>query len=113
MLENWKTQIKKGYLELCILELIARSKRIYGFDIMEKLRECGLDVKEGTLYPLLNRMLAEEVLKATWDTSEIKGHPRKYYALTARGSKTLQDMKTEYNDMMRIYQTIETIGDTP
>ena len=37
--ENWKTQIRKGYLELCILLLIKRHKKLYGFDLLERLLE--------------------------------------------------------------------------
>ena len=57
--ENWKTQIRKGYLELCLLRLIDREERIYGFDLIEKLSAASLEVKEGTLYPLLNRLNAD------------------------------------------------------
>ena len=49
LVENWKTQIRKGYLELCILSLIRKHRKMYGFEILEKLSEVSLDVKEGTL----------------------------------------------------------------
>src|SRR4051812_33887343 len=52
--ENWTTQLRKGVLELCILNIIGHS-RIYGYDIVRQLREVdALVVREGTIYPILS-----------------------------------------------------------
>src|SRR5437660_1271591 len=94
--ENWKTQIRKGYLELCILLLIKRQKKVYGFDLLEQLSKMSLEVKEGTLYPLLNRMSADGLLTAIWETENLKGHPRKFYSLTKDGVRLLNEMNEEF-----------------
>lgn len=104
--ENWKTQIRKGYLELCILLLIRQRKKVYGFDLIEQLAKAGLDVKEGTLYPLLNRMSADGLLGATWETENLKGHPRKFYSLTKEGAKFLDQLETEFSQMVSIYKQL-------
>ena len=62
-IENWKTQLRKGYLELSILTLIESKERIYGFEILDVLSKAKLEIKEGTLYPLLNRMILDRDLK--------------------------------------------------
>lgn len=103
LLDNWRTQIRKGYLELCILLLIQRHKKLYGFDLMQKLEEADLPVKEGTLYPLLNRMTTDETLHAVWETENIKGHPRKFYSLTKEGSRLLEEMRKEYDQMVNVF----------
>ena len=108
LLINWKTQIRRGYLELCILKLIQLHERIYGFDLLEKLKANNLEVKEGTLYPLLNRMTVDKVLKAIWETENIKGHPRKFYSLTKDGIKLLNEMKSEYTKMNIIFENIRS-----
>ena len=59
-MDNWRTQIRKGYLELCILSLIEKGEKLYGFQLLDLLDESGIPVKEGTLYPLLNRSRAGE-----------------------------------------------------
>jgi PadR family transcriptional regulator PadR len=105
--ENWRAQIRKGYLELCILLLIRRHERLYGFEILEKLSQAGLDVKEGTLYPLLNRMTVDGPLSSVWETENVKGHPRKFYSLTPDGQKFLDEMNAEFERMVRIYQQLE------
>lgn len=104
--DNWRTQIRKGYLELCILLLIKRQGKVYGFDLLEKLSEVSLEVKEGTIYPLLNRMSADGLLAASWDTENVKGHPRKFYSLTRDGVRFLEEMNQEFKEMVTIYQQL-------
>ncbi len=104
--ENWKTQIRKGYLELCILLLIRSRKKVYGFDLIEQLSAASLEVKEGTLYPLLNRMAADGLLASIWETENVKGHPRKFYSLTKDGLKLLEQMDQEFTQMVGIYEKL-------
>jgi len=106
-LENWKTQIKKGYLELCILLLIQSQKRVYGFDIIEKLKALSLPIKEGTLYPLLNRMSADKILSSEWETENLKGHPRKFYSLTLLGEEVILKMQNEFESMNQIFKKLK------
>ena len=47
--ENWKTQIRKGYLELCLLRLIDREDRIYGFDLIENVFDFRAQVSQLSL----------------------------------------------------------------
>jgi len=105
-LENWKTQIRKGYLELCILLLVQKHKRIYGLDLLEKLSAFDLVLKEGTLYPLLSRMTVDKILSATWETENVKGHPRKYYFLTKDGLAHLLTMKHEFKTMVKVFEQL-------
>ena len=104
--DNWRTQIRKGYLELCILQLIKSHQKIYGFDLLERLSESSLEVKEGTLYPLLHRMSADGLLSASWETENVKGHPRKFYSLTKAGLEFLGNMHSEFQHMIQIYEKI-------
>ena|SRR5579872_1729087 len=105
---NWKTQIRKGYLELCMLLLIRKHERLYGFDLLERLAEQDLSIKEGTLYPMLNRMSDEEILKAVWDTENVKGHPRKFYSLTEKGNQLLAEMTNEFEKILAIYKQLHS-----
>lgn len=104
--KNWATQIKKGYLELCVLSLIEQHNKLYGFQLIKLLEELGITMKEGTLYPLMNRMTTDKVLLAKWEIKEIKGHPRKFYSLSKSGLKLLQEMKEEYQNMYDNYLKI-------
>jgi PadR family transcriptional regulator, regulatory protein PadR len=94
-LEKWRAQMRKGFLELCVLTLLDAKGEAYGLDLIEDLGRAGLEVGEGTLYPLLARMTREESLSAAWETPE-KGHPRKYYRLTEAGRRLLEAMRRGY-----------------
>ncbi len=107
-INKWKTQIKKGYLELCILALINKHTRLYGFELLELLDKTGLSVKEGTLYPILNRMTVDGTLASVWETQNTTGHPRKFYSLTRDGKKALDDMQGEFTKMVAIHEKIRS-----
>lgn len=104
--DNWKVQLRKGYLELCVLALIRREGRLYGLDLIERLSKAGLDVKEGTLYPILNRMTLDKLLKSTWETEGARGHPRKFYSLSKDGEELLSRMLEEYQSLAKILKNL-------
>lgn len=106
-LDNWRVQVKKGYLELCLLLLIKNKKRMYGLELLEKLSSLDLNLKEGTLYPLLNRMTDDGMLQSTWETENAKGHPRKFYSLTKKGTQSLIEMEDEFNKMVELIVKIQ------
>lgn len=106
-LDNWRTQVKKGYLEMCLLLIISRHERLYGLELLEKLEALDLPLKEGTLYPLLNRMTDDGLLASSWETANIKGHPRKFYSLTRKGSQSLSEMEDEFHRMVELVQKLK------
>ncbi len=72
-----------------MLALLAREER-YGYQIAQRLSEsAGLDVGEGTIYPLLQRLQREGLIRSSWRESPA-GPPRKYYALTPAGRSALE-----------------------
>jgi PadR family transcriptional regulator PadR len=67
--ENWATQLRKGVLELCILNAIS-GRRLYGYDIVRKLRDIdGLVISEGTIYPILSRLKKENFVETSIEES--------------------------------------------
>lgn len=83
--ENVKTQMRKGVLEYCILNILFE-KEAYPSDIIAVLKESNLKIVEGTLYPLLTRLKNAGVLEYNWVESQ-SGPPRKYYTLTEEGKE--------------------------
>ena len=85
-LENWEAQIRKGWLEVAILATLWEG-RLYGLEIIRNLEDRSeLIVAEGTVYPVLARLLKVGLVDAQWVESD-SGHPRKYYKLTSAGKK--------------------------
>jgi len=95
MVENIKSQMKKGILEYCILSIINRQE-VYTSDILEALRQADLLVVEGTLYPLLSRLKNNGLLKYRWQEST-DGPPRKYFTLTDEGQEMLAALDGEWS----------------
>lgn len=93
------TQLKKGTLELCVLSLINRKKR-YGYDLVCLLREAGLLVAEGTLYPILSRLGKEGLLSHTWVESR-HGPPRKYYEITKSGKEHFEAAMKDWKQISK------------
>ena len=97
-LENTQAQMRKGVLEFCILNIIAR-KESYPSDIISKLKDARLIVVEGTLYPLLTRLKNAGLLSYRWEEST-GGPPRKYYSITPLGEKFLKELKTTWQELV-------------
>ncbi len=95
--ENAKSQMRKGFLEYCILLIIA-NKPVYVSDIINELKEAHLIVVEGTLYPLLSRLKSSGILGYQWQES-MQGPPRKYYELTEQGRQFLAELEESWNDI--------------
>ena len=103
--DNIKSQMRKGYLEYCIL-LILRKKPAYTSDIISELKEAKLIVVEGTLYPLLTRLKNGELLDYKWEEST-QGPPRKYYEMTSRGSGFLDELETSWIEINNVVKKIK------
>ena len=111
-IENWKAQMRKGYLDLCLLLLVQNQKRVYGLEIIEFLKNrLDLPVKEGTLYPLLSRLTADGLLESIWETENDSGHPRKFYSLTPSGKEAILEMVKEFDKMVAICATLKRSHD--
>ena len=86
------SQILKGTLEACILQLI-KNKDMYGYEITEQLSNYGLDmVAQGTIYPLLMKLEKENLVVSYLKESNF-GPPRKYYSITEEGNKYIVNFK--------------------
>lgn len=90
-LTNWKSQIKKGTLSFIIMNIL-KENEYYGYELIEKIRKhTEIEIAEGTLYPLMNRLKNENLVNSKWIEQET-GIPRKYYCLSQIGMETLNQM---------------------
>jgi len=95
--ENTKAQMRKGILELCILQLLHR-RSAYANEIISALKEQELIVVEGTLYPLLTRLKNDGLLEYRWEESNA-GPPRKYYSITEAGCAAQQELQKTWQQL--------------
>lgn len=91
----------KGVLELAVMSLLKDGAQ-YGLKILDQLRdEAGLDLAEGTLYPLLHRLEKAGLIKAEWRLEEGISHPRKYYTLTKAGAADFTEQRAAWLEISR------------
>src|ERR1700760_1609106 len=96
--ESILIQLKKGVLELCVLELLSQGDT-YGYQITSRLA-ADIEMGEGTIYPLMKRM-QNDGLVSTYLVESASGPPRKYYKLTAEGRAALIAQRAEWENFKR------------
>ncbi len=104
--ENTQSQMKKGVLEYCILAIIKRGEAYPG-DITDEMRAAGMDILEGTLYPLLNRLKNADVLSYRWVESS-SGPPRKYFSLTEKGERFYSLLEITWRELSSGVEAVTT-----
>ena len=95
-------QIKRGLLDVCVLAAI-KNEDSYGYRIIKDVKPY-VDISESTLYPILRRLEASELL--TVRSAEHNGRLRKYYHITEAGLGRIEAFKAEWAEIMSIYQFV-------
>ena len=95
-------QIKRGLLEVCVLAAI-KNEDSYGYQIIKDIKPY-IDITESTLYPILRRLEAADML--TVRSAEHNGRLRKYYHIEEAGLRRIEDFKEEWKEIMSIYSFV-------
>ena len=102
-MEAIQVQLKQGLLELCVLALLSRQDS-YAYEIAARLAE-GIDMGEGTIYPLMRRMQADGLVE-TYLVESNAGPPRKYYRLTKTGKTAFEAQKADWSTFVSAVEAI-------
>lgn len=94
--------MKRGLLDVCVLAAI-KNEPSYGYQIIKDMKPY-VELSESTLYPILRRLEAAELL--TVHTAEHNGRLRKYYYITPRGRKRIDSFREEWKEILSIYQFV-------
>lgn len=92
LLENVVLELRRGVIMLAALSQLGTEQ--YGYSLLKQLAGLGLEVDQGTLYPLLRRLEAQGLLESVWKIEEAR--PRRYYVLSSEGRKILPKLKKEW-----------------
>ena len=85
--ERFIQQLKKGVLELLVLDTICQGPT-YGYALLTTLRDNtngSFTLKEGTLYPILYRLEDDGLIVSSWSAAEGRTAPKKIYTATSLG----------------------------
>src|SRR5580658_1234371 len=100
--ENLRLELRRGCLTLAVLAQL-RTER-YGYTLRKALEEAGLDIDEGTLYPLLRRLESQRLLQSEW--REENKRRKRFYRLSPAGQLILDQLTDELH---RINVSLERI----
>lgn len=101
-LEKLKQELRRGVLVLAVLMQLKQEH--YGYSLRKALQAVGLDIDEGTLYPLIRRLEKQGLLVSEW--REETKRKKRFYQLSDEGKKALEAMQTEWQSLN---QNIENI----
>lgn len=95
-------QLKRGLLEVCVLAAI-KNQDSYGYQIIKDIKPY-VEISESTLYPILRRLEASELLRVK--AVEHNGRLRKYYSITDAGLERLRAFSDEWREIISIYEFV-------
>ncbi|MBQ8174106.1 MAG: PadR family transcriptional regulator [Clostridia bacterium] len=95
-------QMKRGLLDVCVLGAI-KDKDSYGYQIIKDMKPF-FEISESTLYPILRRLEAAELLSVR--SAEYNGRLRKYYRITPRGLARIEEFRREWEEILSIYRFV-------
>jgi DNA-binding PadR family transcriptional regulator len=98
LLENLGLELRRGALILAVLSQLGTKQ--YGYSLKQQLAGKGLDIPEGTLYPLLRRLEGQGLLDSEWELAG-EARPRRYYQISEQGRQVLRDLTNEWQDISK------------
>jgi DNA-binding PadR family transcriptional regulator len=101
------SKLYKGSLTTIILKLLNDNQKMYGYEIMQKVKALTngeLNITEGALYPSLHKLEAEGLLDV--EVTKVDNRLRKYYKLTEKGTK---ETSNKLNELQAYIKTIQAL----
>src|SRR5436305_15204487 len=92
LLENLRLELRRGCLVLAALAALRTEQ--YGYTLRKLLADRGLDIDEGTLYPLLRRLETQGLLVSQWREHDKRN--KRFYRLSPLGEQTLNQLLAEW-----------------
>ena len=100
MYENTLNELRRGVIVLAVLSQLHQEQ--YGYSLLKSLSEQGLEIDQGTLYPLLRRLESQGLLSSDWNTEGSR--PRRYYVISPEGQELLPRLKEEWNKIVSMLE---------
>ena len=100
--EKYASELRRGILILAALSQLKEEK--YGYALIDELGKQGLDIDQGTLYPLLRRLEDQGLLDSTWNVEGSR--PRRYYAINATGEALLNELTAEWRQLTGVMEAL-------
>jgi PadR family transcriptional regulator PadR len=99
-LQNLILELRRGLIPLVVLLQLRQEH--YGYSLIKVLGEQGLDVDQGTLYPLLRRLETAGMLVSEWRVDGPR--PRRYYQASREGEELLEALTQEWTQLVGVVE---------
>lgn len=93
-LEKLRMELRRGVLVLAVLGSLHQPQ--YGYSLRKHLQQSGIEIDEGTLYPLIRRLETQGLLVSEWRSDD--GREKRYYLLSAEGKEMLALLSQDWLD---------------
>ncbi len=93
--ENLRLELRRGCLVVAVLAALRTEQ--YGYTLRKILAEHGMEIDEGTLYPLLRRLESQGLLSSEWREEDKRN--KRFYRLSSDGKQILKQLLTEWQNM--------------
>jgi PadR family transcriptional regulator PadR len=97
-IDNLILEMRRGMIVLAVLSQCDQEQ--YGYSLMKSLAEKGLEIDQGTLYPLLRRLETQGLLSSNWRLEDAR--PRRYYIVSPDGQAVLPRLINEWESMVQM-----------
>jgi len=102
LIENLILEMRRGVITLAVLSQCNQEQ--YGYSLMKSLSEKGLEIDQGTLYPLLRRLETQGLLSSSWRLEDAR--PRRYYLISSEGQQILPKLVEEWETMVKMMENM-------
>lgn len=98
--EKLTQELRRGILVLATLSQLEEAR--YGYALIDELSRRGLEIDQGTLYPLLRRLEDQGLLDSEWNVEGAR--PRRYYQISESGIEMLQTLTEEWQGLVGVME---------
>lgn len=102
MHEKLTQELRRGVLVLATLSQLDEAK--YGYALIDELSKQGMEIDQGTLYPLLRRLEEQGLLESEWNVEGSR--PRRYYQISPAGEELLQSLVVEWKSLVSVIDAL-------
>ena len=95
-------ELRRGVIGLAVLSQLGQEQ--YGYTLLKRLSDQGIEIDQGTLYPLLRRLESQGLLVSQWREEDKRN--KRFYRLSPQGEEVLNQLLAEWQ---RIYSSLSRI----
>jgi PadR family transcriptional regulator PadR len=96
-IQNMVLELRRGAIVISVLSQLEEEQ--YGYSLLKRLADLGMEIEQGTLYPLLRRLESQGLVQSNWRIVD-EARPRRYYQISPQGHQAIVRLKQEWSDLV-------------